>query len=169
MLASISEALTFSLFDPFQPSFHVLYSILPKDGPIIPILLSKVRTKRKECAHKSRDGKYLLLRTNRKRTIRGAHKTRDCCSAKISDFRYLGCTYAFWRAGWPKEAQLFAATLQKAIFRASYWHLATQENFRIATLLSLSEERKWLQISSLRIKKKCQNNFYSFQWLIIRA
>ena len=63
----------------------------------------------------------------------------------------------------------YNATLQKAIFPASYWHLATQENFRIATLLSLSEERKWLQISSLRIKKKCQNNFYSFQWLIIRA
>ena len=71
----------------------------------------------------------------------------------------------FWRgAGWPSRLRC-----KRQFFPASYWHLATQENFRIATLLSLSEERKWLQISSLRIKKKCQNNFYSFQWLIIRA
>ena len=63
----------------------MLYSnIFPKDGPIIPILLSKVRTKRKECAHKSRDGQYLLLRTNRKRTVRGAHKTRDSCTEKLN-------------------------------------------------------------------------------------
>ena len=72
----------------------------------------------------------------------------------------------FWRgAEWPT----ITLRCKRQFFPASYWHLATQENFRIATLLSLSEERKWLQISSLRIKKKCQNNFYSFQWLIIRA
>ena len=90
--------LTFSLFHPFQPSFHVLYSILPKDGPIIPILLGKVRTKQKECAHKSRDGQHLLLRTNRKRTVRGAHKTRDSCILKINRFwDFFNLLHSVWK------------------------------------------------------------------------
>ena len=38
-----------------------------------------MRTNRIDDAHNSRGGQYLLLRTNRKRTVRGAHKTRDSC------------------------------------------------------------------------------------------
>ena len=89
----------------------------------------------------------------------------------ISKYSYYSSFWVqnFLEPYFPQFFEGVQATLQKAIFPASYWHLATQENFRIATLLSLSEERKWLQILSLRIKKKCQNNFYSFQWLIIRA
>ena len=39
-----------------------------------------MRTNPKWSAHKSKDGQYLQLRTNRKRTVRGAHKTRDSCN-----------------------------------------------------------------------------------------
>lgn len=49
------------------------------NNKIIPIYLRTVRTNRIYDAHKPRGGQYLLLRTNRKRTVRGAHKTRDCC------------------------------------------------------------------------------------------
>ena len=42
-----------------------------------------MRTNRIDDAHNSRGGQYLLLRTNRKRTVRGAHKTRDSCIAKL--------------------------------------------------------------------------------------
>ena len=47
---------------------------------IIAFQLRNVRTNRIDDAHKPRGGQYLLLRTNRKRTVRGAHKTRDCCT-----------------------------------------------------------------------------------------
>ena len=49
------------------------------NNKIIPFYLSTMRTNRIYDAHKPRGGQYLLLRTNRKRTVRGAHKTRDCC------------------------------------------------------------------------------------------
>ena len=39
-----------------------------------------MRTNRINDAHNSRGGQYLLLRTNRKRTVRGAHKTSDSCT-----------------------------------------------------------------------------------------
>ena len=47
---------------------------------IIAFQLKNVRTNRIDDAHKPRGGQHLLLRTNRKRTVRGAHKTRDCCT-----------------------------------------------------------------------------------------
>ena len=50
---------------------------------IIAFQLRNVRTNRIDDAHNSRGGQYLLLRTNRKRTVRGAHKTRDSCSWSI--------------------------------------------------------------------------------------
>ena len=53
---------------------------LSNNDKIMPIYIRKVRTNRSDDAHKLRDGQYLLLRTNRKRTVRGAHKTRDSCS-----------------------------------------------------------------------------------------
>ena len=47
--------------------------------------VEKSAHKAKKYAHKARDGQYLLLRTNRKRTVRGAHKTRDSCTYNSID------------------------------------------------------------------------------------
>ena len=54
-----------------------------------------MRTNRIDDAHNSRGGHYLLLRTNRKRTVRGAHKTRDSCITTVfeNDQKCLICTF----------------------------------------------------------------------------
>ena len=65
------------------------------NNKIIPFYLRTVRTNRIYDAHKPRGGQYLLLRTNRKRTVRGAHKTRDSCIRKMHQRFFIVINVAF--------------------------------------------------------------------------